>query len=271
MACKRRIERKREERRAGTPGEKKRERQKSRNQDAERRGKREGLEQGSKRSGNRKRGGSLYREHMKRGLDIVMALSGLIVLSPVMLSTAFLVRKKLGSPVIFKQKRPGKDGKVFELYKFRTMTDERDENGDLLPDEVRLTSFGKKLRSTSLDELPELFNILKGDMSVVGPRPLLVEYLPLYSKRQSHRHDVRPGLTGLAQVKGRNAIGWEERFEWDLRYVRGVSLGLDLYVLAETVKTVFKREGIHSEGCETMEDFRGSEEEKFEDAILRHT
>ena len=205
----------------------------------------------------RRKKGRLYRDYIKRGMDIAMALSGIVILSPVMLLTAFLVRTRLGSPVIFKQKRPGKDGKIFELYKFRSMTDKRDENGELLPDEVRLTAFGRKLRSTSLDELPELFNILKGDMSVVGPRPPLVDYLPLYSKRQSHRHDVRPGLTGLAQVKGRNAIGWEERFEWDLRYVRGVSLGLDLYVLAETVKTVFKREGIHSEGCETMERFEG--------------
>lgn len=205
----------------------------------------------------RRKEGRLYRDYIKRGMDIAMALSGIVILSPVMLLTAFLVRTRLGSPVIFKQKRPGKDGKIFELYKFRSMTDKRDENGELLPDEVRLTAFGRKLRSTSLDELPELFNILKGDMSVVGPRPLLVDYLPLYSKRQSHRHDVRPGLTGLAQVKGRNAIGWEERFKWDLRYVRGVSLGLDLYVLAETVKTVFKREGIHSEGCETMERFEG--------------
>ena len=205
----------------------------------------------------RRKEGRLYRDYIKRGMDIAMALSGIVILSPVMLLTAFLVRTRLGSPVIFKQKRPGKDGKIFELYKFRSMTDKRDENGELLPDEVRLTAFGRKLRSTSLDELPELFNILKGDMSVVGPRPLLVDYLPLYSKRQSHRHDVRPGLTGLAQVKGRNAIGWEERFEWDLRYVRGVSLGLDLYVLAETVKTVFKREGILSEGCETMERFEG--------------
>ena len=200
-----------------------------------------------------------YRKFGKRALDILLSGCAILVLSPVLLIVAILVRTKLGSPVLFHQERPGLNEKIFTLCKFRTMTDERDENGQLLPDSVRLTSFGKFLRSTSLDELPELFNILKGDMSVVGPRPLLVDYLPLYSKRQSHRHDVRPGLTGLAQVKGRNAIGWEERFEWDLRYVRGVSLGLDLYVLAETVKTVFKREGIHSEGCETMERFEGGE------------
>lgn len=207
-------------------------------------------------AGNGKR--EFYKDYIKRGFDIAMALSGIVVLSPVMLLTAFLVRTRLGSPVIFKQKRPGKDGKIFELYKFRSMTDKKDENGELLPDEVRLTAFGKKLRSTSLDELPELFNILKGDMSVVGPRPLLVDYLPLYSKRQRHRHDVRPGLTGLAQVKGRNAIGWEERFEWDLRYVKGISFRMDLYILVETVRTVLKREGIHSEGCETMERFYGN-------------
>lgn len=209
-------------------------------------------------TGRRRKERRLYRDYIKRGLDIILALSGIVILSPVILLTAFLVRTRLGSPVIFKQKRPGKDGKIFELYKFRSMTDKRDENGELLPDEVRLTSFGKKLRSTSLDELPELFNILKGDMSVVGPRPLLVDYLPLYSKRQSHRHDVRPGLTGLAQVKGRNAIGWEERFEWDLRYVKGISFRLDIYILVETVGTVLKREGIHSEGCETMERFYGN-------------
>lgn len=206
----------------------------------------------------KKQGKFLYRNYIKRILDIFMALSGIAVLSPVMLITAFLVRIKLGSPVIFTQKRPGKAGKIFELYKFRSMTDACDEMGELLPDSMRLPPFGKKLRATSLDELPELFNILKGDMSVVGPRPLLVEYLPLYSKRQRHRHDVRPGLTGLAQVKGRNAIGWEERFEWDLRYVREVSLRMDLYILMETVRTVVRKEGIHSDTSETMEAFHGS-------------
>lgn len=204
-----------------------------------------------------RRSRKFYCRYGKRALDIIMALAGIAALSPVMLITAFLVRIKLGSPVIFKQKRPGKDGKIFELYKFRSMTDERNEKGELLPDEVRLTAFGKKLRATSLDELPELFNILKGDMSVVGPRPLLAEYLPLYSPRQRHRHDVRPGLTGLAQVKGRNAIGWEERFEWDLRYIKKVSLRMDLYILAETVRTVVRREGIHSDTSATMEAFHG--------------
>ena len=199
----------------------------------------------------------LYELYVKRFLDVILSLVGIIILSPVMGITALLVRIKLGSPVIFRQKHPGKDGKIFEMYKFRSMTDARNRKGELLPDAVRLTSFGKKLRSTSLDELPELFNILKGDMSIVGPRPLLVEYLPLYNERQRHRHDVRPGLTGLAQVKGRNGLGWEERFEWDLRYVKRISFRVDLYILVETVRTVLKREGIHSEGCETMEKFDG--------------
>lgn len=213
-------------------------------------------------TGRRKKERRLYRDYIKRGLDIILALSGIVILSPAMLLTAFLVRIRLGSPVIFKQKRPGKDGKIFELYKFRSMTDKRDGNGEFLPDEVRLTPFGKKLRSTSLDELPELFNILKGDMSVVGPRPLLVEYLSLYSERQGHRHDVRPGLTGLAQVKGRNSISWEERFEWDLKYVKHLSFRLDVQILVETVRTVLKREGIHSQGCETMERFYGNGKRK---------
>ena len=200
---------------------------------------------------------TFYQKYGKRFLDIVMALGGIIVLSPVLLITAFLVRLCLGRPVLFKQKRPGKDGKIFEMYKFRSMTDARDSQGNLLPDDVRLTSFGKKLRSTSLDELPELFNILKGDMSVVGPRPLLVEYLPLYNSVQRHRHDVKPGLTGLAQIKGRNAISWEERFKWDIKYVKNVSLKMDLFILIESVEVVFRRTGIHSEFSETMEKFRG--------------
>lgn len=200
-----------------------------------------------------------YQKYGKRFLDIVMSLGGIIVLSPVFLIMAFLVRIRLGSPVLFKQKRPGKDGKIFEMYKFRSMTDARDSQGNLLPDEVRLTSFGKKLRSTSLDELPELFNILKGDMSVVGPRPLLVDYLPLYNSVQIHRHDVKPGLTGLAQVKGRNAISWEEKFKWDVKYVKKVSLKMDLFILIESVMVVLNRTGIHSESSETMEKFRGTE------------
>lgn len=205
----------------------------------------------------------LYQNYGKRLLDIILSFLGIIALLPVMLVTAFLVRVKLGSPVIFRQKRPGKDERIFEMYKFRTMTDARDREGNLLADEVRLTSFGKKLRAASIDELPELFNILKGDMSLVGPRPLLVEYLPLYNKEQKHRHDVKPGLTGLAQVKGRNAISWEERFRWDLSYVRKVSLRMDFFILLESVRVVLKRDGIHSVTCETMEDFDGTYKETF--------
>lgn len=186
----------------------------------------------------------MYRKFFKRFFDIVLSALGLIVLSPVMLVTAILVRTKLGSPVIFSQMRPGKDEKIFKMYKFRSMTDERDENGELLPDEVRLTKFGKTLRSTSLDELPELWNILKGDMSIVGPRPLAVSYLPYYSEQERHRHDVLPGLTGLAQVSGRNNLSWEEKFACDLEYVEKLSLGMDIYVVFQTVKKVFIREGI---------------------------
>ena len=156
----------------------------------------------------------MYKRYIKRGMDFLLSLIALIILSPIFLIVAILVRTKLGNPIIFKQERPGKDEKIFRMYKFRTMTSETDANGNLLPDEQRLPAFGKLLRSTSLDELPELINILKGDMSIVGPRPLLVKYLPLYNERQKHRHDVRPGFTGLAQVNGRNSISWEEKFEW---------------------------------------------------------
>ena len=188
----------------------------------------------------------MYRKFLKRFLDIMVAGSAMLILSPILIIVAILVRVKLGSPVIFHQKRPGKDKKIFTLRKFRTMTDKRDEEGNLLPDEIRLTSFGKMLRATSLDELPELWNIVKGDMSLVGPRPLLVEYLPRYNEEQRHRHDVRPGLTGLAQVKGRNAISWEEKFQYDIEYVNNVSFLMDLKILFLTVKTVLVREGIHS-------------------------
>ena len=199
-----------------------------------------------------------YEKYIKRPQDFLCALLALIVLSPVLLVVALLVRTKLGSPVLFTQDRPGKDGRIFKLYKFRSMTDERDANGNLLPDEVRLTSFGKKLRATSLDELPELFNILRGDMSVVGPRPLLVRYLDRYNAHQARRHEVRPGFTGLAQVHGRNAITWEEKFDWDVKYVDHVTFLGDWKIIFETVKTVLKREGISGNQSVTMTEFMGS-------------
>ena len=199
----------------------------------------------------------MYSLFFKRFLDFTLSLIAIILLSPIYLIVAILVRVKLGSPVIFKQKRPGKDEKIFKMYKFRSMTSEPDGEGNLLPDEVRLTSFGKKLRSTSLDELPELFNILKGDMSIIGPRPLFVHYLPLYNGFQKQRHDVRPGLTGLAQVSGRNAISWEEKFEKDVEYTKEYSFLLDMKILFMTVKTVFKKEGISSDTSSTMEEFKG--------------
>lgn len=200
----------------------------------------------------------MYQKYIKRLLDIAISLCGIIVLSPVYLTLGILVKKKLGTPVIFKQERPGKNEKIFYLYKFRSMTDEKDADGNLLPDEVRLTSFGKKLRSTSLDELPELLNILKGDMSLIGPRPLLVRYLPRYNEFQRHRHDVRPGLTGLAQVNGRNAITWEKKFEYDVEYVNKLSFALDARIFMDTVRAVLKREGISSETSATMEEFMGN-------------
>ncbi len=206
---------------------------------------------------NRKKN-RIYQKYIKRILDFVLSFTAFVVLCPVLLVTAALVRVKLGKPVIFRQERPGKDEKIFKLYKFRTMTDERDENGQLLPDDVRLTKFGKTLRSTSLDELPELWNIVKGDMSIVGPRPLLVRYLPLYNETQKHRHDVRPGFTGLAQVHGRNSISWEEKFDWDIRYVNHVTFFTDVKIILDTVRTVLKREGISSDTSVTMEEFRGN-------------
>ena len=200
----------------------------------------------------------LYCKLIKRFMDFLIAALSIIIFSPLLIILAILVRVKLGGPVIFKQERPGLNGKVFKLYKFRTMTDAKDENGNLLDDEYRLTSFGKKLRSTSLDELPELYNILKGDMSIVGPRPLLVKYLPLYSDEQRRRHDVRPGLTGLAQVSGRNAITWTEKFNKDIEYVDNVSFGLDVSIFFKTIYCVLKREGINSDSAATMEDFTGN-------------
>lgn len=197
----------------------------------------------------------MYRKYVKRLLDIIISLCGIILLSPVYLILFILVRVKLGSPALFTQDRPGKGEKIFKLYKFRSMTDARDEKGELLPDEVRLTRFGKLLRSTSLDELPELFNILKGDMSLIGPRPLLVRYLPWYTKEERRRHDVRPGLTGLAQVNGRNALGWEDRFRYDLMYVDHLTLWMDIKIIGMTVGKVLKRSGTLSGADQTVADF----------------
>lgn len=200
----------------------------------------------------------IYQKYVKRILDFIAALFGIVIASPILLGTAVLVRIKIGTPVIFMQKRPGLNEEIFELYKFRTMTNKTDASGKLLPDSERLTGFGKKLRATSLDELPELFNILKGEMSVVGPRPLLVQYLERYNDRQRHRHDVRPGMTGLAQVNGRNAISWEEKFEYDLKYIENISFLNDCKIIIKTIKSVFRRNGISSATSETMEEFMGS-------------
>lgn len=197
----------------------------------------------------------MYRNCIKRCLDFLLSLCAIIILSPLLLVLCLLVRIKLGSPVLFCQERPGRNEKIFKLYKFRSMTDERDEKGELLPDEIRLTGFGKLLRSTSLDELPELFNILKGDMSLIGPRPLLVRYLPWYTEEERHRHDVRPGLTGLAQVNGRNALGWEDRFRYDLMYVNHLTFLMDLKILGMTVGKVLKRSGTLSGADQTVADF----------------
>lgn len=195
---------------------------------------------------------------MKRFVDFISTILGLFVIGPLLLALGILVRLKLGSPIFFRQRRPGLHGKSFMMYKFRTMTDGRNTAGNLLSDELRLTSFGKFMRSTSLDELPELLNVLKGEMSLVGPRPLLMEYLPLYSPEQARRHEVRPGITGWAQVNGRNAIGWEEKFKLDVWYVDHQSFWLDMKILWLTFTKVFKREGINQEGQATMERFKGS-------------
>ena len=201
-----------------------------------------------------------YERFIKRPQDFLCALLAIIVLCPVFLLTAILVRVNLGSPVLFTQDRPGKNGKIFKLYKFRTMLPLKDGVIDPTQDAARLTPFGKKLRSTSLDELPELLNILKGDMAVVGPRPLLVQYLERYNEHQARRHEVRPGFTGLAQVHGRNAISWEEKFDWDVKYVDHITFLGDWKIILNTVKTVLKREGINSDTSATMEEFKGTED-----------
>lgn len=202
----------------------------------------------------------IYRTLFKRPMDFLLSLIAIVLLSPVLLIVAILVRTQLGSPILFKQERPGLNEKIFTMYKFRTMTDEKDEEGDLLPDSIRLTTFGKFLRASSLDELPELWNILIGDMSIVGPRPLLVQYLPLYNEEQKKRHNVRPGLTGLAQVNGRNAISWENKFDLDVRYVNEVNFWLDCKIIFFTIKKVFVQEGINSATAVTMEPFKGTKE-----------
>lgn len=201
---------------------------------------------------------SFYAKYIKRILDICCALAAMIAFCWLYAIIAIMVRVKLGSPVIFRQARPGKDEKIFYLYKFRSMTDERDEHGGLLPDDVRLTKFGRFLRATSLDELPEAWNILKGDMSVVGPRPLLIKYLERYSEEQRHRHDVRPGLTGYAQAHGRNAVSWEDKFAMDVWYTENVSFILDVRIIFDTVIAVLKRDGISSATSATMEEFKGA-------------
>lgn len=199
-----------------------------------------------------------YKRYIKSPMDFILALCAIIVLAPILLIIALLVSVKLGSPIIFKQNRPGLHEKIFTLYKFRTMTGARDKNGELLPDEIRLKRFGKLLRSTSLDELPELINILKGDMAIVGPRPLLIQYLPLYNDLQKRRHLVKPGLSGLAQVNGRNAISWEDKFNLDAQYVDNISFVDDWKIIFLTLKKAIKRESIHSEAAATMETFKGS-------------
>lgn len=199
----------------------------------------------------------MYRYFFKRVFDILGALILIILTLPVMIWAYFAIKKHLGSPVIFTQSRPGKDEKIFKIYKFRSMSDARDENGNLLSDEIRLGEFGKRLRALSIDELPQLFNVLKGDMSFIGPRPLLIEYLPLYSNEQKRRHNVRPGITGLAQVNGRNAISWKEKFEFDTYYADNLNLILDIKIAIKTIQKVIKKDGVNKEGMATTEKFNG--------------
>lgn len=199
----------------------------------------------------------MYRNFLKRVIDILGALFLLILTSPIIIATAIFIYFKVSRDVIFTQARPGLSEKIFKIYKFKTMSDERDANGELLPDEQRLGKFGKLIRSLSLDELPQLFNVLKGDMSFIGPRPLLVEYLPIYNETQKHRHDVRPGITGLAQVNGRNAISWEKKFEYDVYYAQNLSFMLDVKIALQTIEKVLKRSGVSKEGQATTEKFNG--------------
>lgn len=199
--------------------------------------------------------GGVYRRYIKRPMDFILSLIAIIILAPVLLIVAILVRVKLGSPVLFKQKRPGLNEEIFTMYKFRTMTDEIDKNGELLPDSVRLNKFGRILRSTSLDELPELISILKGDMSFVGPRPLAMQYLPFYSNEERRRHTVRPGLSGIAQIRGRNALNWEERFALDLQYVDNISFTTDVVIFIKTIKKVFEQTDIGERGVDSPIDF----------------
>ena len=199
----------------------------------------------------------MYKHFFKRILDFIAALLLIILFSPIMLWAAWRIRRELGSPVLFTQARPGLNAKIFKIYKFRTMSDERDENGNLLPDELRLKGFGAKLRASSIDELPQLFNVLKGDMSFIGPRPLLVEYLPLYSPRHASRHSVRPGITGLAQVNGRNDISWAAKLEYDALYAENLSFLLDIKIALLTIKKVLKKEGVSKAGMATTEKFNG--------------
>ena len=213
----------------------------------------------------------IYAKGIKRFLDILISALIILLLGWLYAVLALLVRINLGSPVIFHQDRPGKDGKIFPMYKFRSMSDERDEKGELLPDEKRLTAFGKKLRASSLDELPELFNILKGDMSLIGPRPLLIRYLPWYTKQEFHRHDVRPGLTGLAQINGRNALGWEDRFAYDLTYVEHLTFATDLKIILQSVGKVLKRTGSLSGDAQTVADLDAYRKEQVEKGILKQT
>lgn len=210
----------------------------------------------------KKKNKRMYENFVKRPLDCFLAVAASLVFLPLIFLLCVLVRLFLGTPVFFEQDRPGKNGKIFKLYKFRTMTEQRDENGNLLPDERRLTPFGKMLRSTSLDELPELFNIIKGEMSLIGPRPLLVKYLPLYNAEQARRHEVRPGLTGLAQIRGRNSLSWEEKFQYDTEYVDNITFCGDLKIIGETIFRVLKRDGIADASGVTMTEFRGTKPEQ---------